>query len=199
MAIYLIRHGETVDNATRVVQLPDAALSAAGRLQAEALARRLADAGIVRIVASDLHRARATATTIAAATGAPVEIDPDLAERNYGDIRGTPYAELGVDIFAPDYAPPGGETWDAFHARVDRVWQRLVGTVTHDARHVAVVTHGLVCRAIALRHLVLPAGTEAPLHWGNTALTIVDGAPPRTVRILGCTAHLTRRPDGADV
>ena len=199
MAIYLIRHGETVGNATRVVQLPDAPLSPAGIVQADALARRLASAGIVRIRASDLVRARMTAAALASATGAPVQIDADLAERNYGDIRGTPYAALGVDIFGPDYAPPGGETWDTFHARVDRAWQRIVGTAMDDPGHLAVVTHGLVCRAIALRHLDLPPGTEAPLHWGNTALTIVDGTPPTIVRLLGCTAHLATRPAGADV
>ena len=53
--------------------------------------------------------------------------------------------------------------------------------------HVAVVTHGLVCGAIFLRHL---DGTpdHAPERWGNTALTIID--TPRTVCLLACTAHL---------
>jgi broad specificity phosphatase PhoE len=46
--------------------------------------------------------------------------------RNLGDARGTPYAELPVDIFGPDYAPPGGETWGEFHARVDRAWARTL-------------------------------------------------------------------------
>ena len=54
--------------------------------------------------------------------GAPLTFDPLLHERNFGDIRGTPYASLGFDMFAPDYAPPNGETWEVFHTRVDRAW-----------------------------------------------------------------------------
>src|ERR1041385_8706979 len=65
VAIFLVRHGETIGNAARIVQLPDAPLSPAGILQADALARRLASAGIVRIRTSDLMRARTTAAALA--------------------------------------------------------------------------------------------------------------------------------------
>ena len=54
------------------------------------------------------------------ATGARVEYEPLLHERNFGDIRGTAYADLDVDPFDPAYAPPNGESWETFHARVDR-------------------------------------------------------------------------------
>ena len=53
MAIFVVRHGETPGNAARVVQTPETPLSARGALQAERLARRLADAGIGHILASD--------------------------------------------------------------------------------------------------------------------------------------------------
>ena len=187
MAIYLLRHAETDGNATRVVQLPGVPLSERGRQQAVRLAARLADAGITRIVSSDLARAIETAEALRARTGAPVEIDPALAERNFGDVRGTPYSSLTADIFGPDYEPPGGETWAKFHARVDQAWQRVLRLAAGTEGHVAVVTHGLVCGAIFLRHL---DGTpdDAPERWGNTALTIIDA--PRTVRLLACTAHL---------
>src|SRR5262249_21128987 len=108
MAIYLLRHAETDANASRVVQRPDVALSARGRDQATRLAARLARAGIARIRTSDLARAIETAEVLRAATGVPMDVDPDLAERNFGDVRGTPYASLRTDIFGPDYEPPGG-------------------------------------------------------------------------------------------
>ena len=41
MSIFLIRHGETLGNASRTVQLPDNPLSPRGITQAELLARRL--------------------------------------------------------------------------------------------------------------------------------------------------------------
>ena len=120
MSIFLIRHGETLGNASRTVQLPDNPLSPRGIAQAELLARRLQREGIAAILSSDFARAAATAERLRRVTGAPVRHDPLLQERNFGDIRGTPYAALGFDMFAPDYAPPNGETWEAFHARVDR-------------------------------------------------------------------------------
>ena len=109
MAIYLIRHGETAGNATRVVQVPEIPLSPNGIHQARRLARRLAGEGIGQILSSDLARAAMTAEAVAETTGAPIRYDALLHERNFGDVRGTPYAELSVDLFAPDYDPPGGE------------------------------------------------------------------------------------------
>ena len=190
MAIFLIRHGETEGNAFRIVQRPDSPLSARGVVQAERLARRLAHDGIAQIVSSDLVRAVSTAQRLHDVTGVPLSFEPLLQERNFGDVRGTPYAELGFDIFAPDYAPPNGETWPAFHARVDRAWARVQALAHAIGGHLAVVTHGLVCRSLADRHLVLPDGEAVPLRWENTSLTIVDGPAPWRVRLLNCIAHL---------
>jgi probable phosphoglycerate mutase len=190
MSIFLIRHGETLGNASRTVQLPDNPLSPRGAAQAERLARRLARDGIALILSSDYARAVTTADHLRHATGAPVRYSPLLQERDFGDIRGTPYADLGFDMFEPDYAPPNGETWEAFHARVDRAWALVQDTAARTEGHLAVVTHGLVCRSLAARHLVLPAGEAAPDAWGNTALTIIDHPAPWQVRLLNCIAHL---------
>jgi probable phosphoglycerate mutase len=196
MAIYLVRHGETDANASRVVQLPDVGLSVRGRSQAARLAARLAAAGIARIRTSDLVRALETADALRAATGAPVDVDPDLAERNYGDVRGTPYVDLDRDIFAPDYEPPGGETWSVFHARVDAAWARVLRAAAETPGNLVVVTHGLVCEAILQRHL---GGAEANAgRWPNTAVTMVE--PPATLRLLACAVHLDEAPaDGGTV
>jgi len=190
MSIFLIRHGETLGNASRTVQLPDNPLSPRGVAQAERLARRLARERITGILSSDLSHAVATAEHLQRVTGAPIRYDPLLQERNFGDIRGTPYAELGFDMFAPDYAPPNGETWEAFDARVDRAWALVQAQASAGDGHLAVVTHGLVCRRMAARHLILPEGQEVPVRWENTALTIIDHPAPWRVRLLNCIAHL---------
>jgi broad specificity phosphatase PhoE len=196
--IYLVRHGETDANAARVVQTPDVPLSARGRVQAQALGRRLADAGVARIVSSDLRRAVETAEIVARATGAALRFDAGLEERNFGDVRGTAYAELAEDLFGPDFAPPGGETWADFHARVDAAWARVLAHADEVGGDLAVVTHGLVCRAVVQRHCDVDGACEIPLAWGNTAVTILE--PPRGVRLLGCTAHLGDvAPDGGAV
>lgn len=190
MAIFLIRHGETLGNASRTVQRPDNPLSPRGLEQAERLARRLADQGITAILASDFARAAQTAEHLARLTGVAIRHDPLLQERNFGDIRGTPYAELGFDMFAPDYAPPNGETWEMFHARVDQAWERIQAMAASTAGTLAVVTHGLVCRSIAARHVVLADGMLVPEKWENTSVTIVDAQTPWRVSVLNCVAHL---------
>ena len=196
MAIFLIRHGETLGNASRTVQLPDNPLSPRGMAQAERLARRLEREGIASVLSSDLARAVATADYLRRATRAPVRYDPLLQERNFGDIRGTPYAELGFDMFAPGYAPPNGEGWEVFHARVDRAWALVQQAAAVAKGNLAVVTHGLVCRSLAARHLVLADGEVVPERWENASLTIVDWPAPWRVRLLNCVAHLDHL-DGA--
>ena len=193
--VFLIRHGETEGNALRFVQHPHVPLSPRGLVQAERLARRLAAEGIARIVASDYARAVATAEHLQRATGAPLIIEPLLRERNFGDLRGRPNAELGFDMFEPDYAPPNGETWPMFHERVDRAWAKVqeLAAATSDGS-LAVVTHGLVCRSLAARHLILGDGVVAPERWENASLTIVDWPAPWRVRLLNCVTHL----DGLD-
>jgi broad specificity phosphatase PhoE len=188
--ILLIRHGETAGNAARIVQKPDIPLSPRGEAQADALARRLTGEGVTQIFSSDLERAAATARRLRATIHAPIAYDPLLQERNFGDVRGTPYDQLGFDLFEPDYAPPNGETWAVFHARVDRAWERVQAMAASTPGALAVVTHGLVCRSIAARHVALDAGMLVPEKWENTSVTIVDAQAPWRVSLLNDVTHL---------
>ena len=190
MSIFLVRHGETAENRARVVQLPEVPLSARGRAQASSLAERLAGTRVARILASDLERAAMTARIVGEKTGVAVEPDPLLQERNFGDVRGTAYDSLEVDLFGPDYVPPGGESWSAFHRRVEEAWAGVARAAAATQGDVAVVTHGLVCYSLALRHLSLPDREAVPMRWGNTSVTSADAWPPFQVSVLNCTAHL---------
>lgn len=190
MQIFVIRHGETPSNAARIVQTPETPLSARGILQAERLAHRLADSGIVRIVASDLPRARMTAEQLELVTGVPVSHHPVLQERNFGDVRGTAYSDLEGDLFAADFDPPNGESWAVFDARVTQAWEFVADIAATTAGNLAVVTHGLVCASLARRHFTLRAGVTPPLHFENTSVSIVEGAPPWAVATLNCATHL---------
>ena len=148
---------------------------------------------IARILASDLTRAAMTAEAVVETTGAPIRYDALLHERNFGDVRGTPYAELSFDLFAPEYDPPGGESWERFEARMDEAWvliQRVAGECEED---LAVITHGLVCRSVVARRTRLPEGVGRDLSglaWRNTSVTILDGPDPWRVRLLNCSVHL---------
>src|SRR6185436_5477942 len=99
--IVLVRHGETEHNARRVMQLPEAPLSAAGIAQARRVATRLARLGVARVLCSDFLRARMTAEPLVQATGAPLTLAPLLQERNFGELRGIAYVDLPCDPFAP--------------------------------------------------------------------------------------------------
>ena len=206
MSIFLIRHGETALNAARVLQPADTPLNSRGTAQAEALAQRLRVSGVARILSSDLPRALSTAEAIRAATAALVTTTSSLQERSFGDLRGMAYDDLPVDPIASEEAPPGGESMATFEARVMTAWDEIIAHETDTAGHLAVVTHGLVIRAL-LATIVPPE--RLPMHLGNASLTVLerhletevgrrDPGPHRFVAaLINCTRHLddSRRDD----
>ncbi len=187
MRLLLIRHGETALNAARILQPPDTPLSARGQDQAAALGHRLSAEPIAAIWSSDLPRAWQTAAAIAA--GRPIRPEPLLQERNFGDWRGRPYDSLPFDPLVARDAPPGGESGDAFDARVARAWAVALDAAAELPGTLALVTHGLVIRRLLEAVVPLATGLALPGRIGNTSLTVVEGSPPRAVRV-DCTAHL---------
>jgi probable phosphoglycerate mutase len=190
MSLLLIRHGETALNVARVLQPADTPLSARGIQQAEALARRLAALDVALIVSSDLPRALRTAEAIAAATGARIETSALLRERNFGDWRGQPYDGMAINPLTMLEAPPGGESAAAFAQRVARAFAHAVQRRSTLRGNLAVVSHGLVVRAMLAGHVQLPVGPAEALHLGNTCLSIIDAQPPHAASRVNCTQHL---------
>jgi broad specificity phosphatase PhoE len=190
MAILLVRHGETEGNAARIVQRADVPLNERGKHQAESLARRLVAHGFVHILCSDLFRARMTAVPIAARAGVTIEESPLLQERNFGDLRGLPYAALAEDPFGPDFVPPSGEDWARFHARVAEAFALIVTRRRAVNGTLVVLTHGLVCRALVERHALVPEGLPVPQHFDNTSVTALHEDAPHAVSLINCTRHL---------
>ncbi len=195
MTIVIVRHGETDGNAARVLQRPDVPLNQRGMRQAEQVAERLSARGLVHILCSDLLRAQMTAAPLAARSGIAVEENPLLQERNFGDLRGTAYAALGEDPFGPDFAPPNGEDWPAFHARVADAFAFIVSRRRSVSGTLVVITHGLVCRALVERHAQLGAGTAVPERFDNTGVTVLHEDTPHRVGLINCTRHLAVSPE----
>ena len=190
MTILLVRHGETDGNAARILQRPDVPLNARGMRQAAQLAPRLLARGFDCIVCSDLLRARMTAAPLAVRSGLEIEENPLLQERNFGDLRGTPYAELTEDPFGPDLVPPNGEDWATFHARVAAAFDFVVSRRRSLNGNLVVVTHGLVCRALVERHARLPEGVAVPALFHNTSVTVLHEKAPHAVSLVNCTRRL---------
>ncbi len=198
MKIYLIRHGETELNAARVLQMPETPLSERGKEQAQRLAAHLRDSKIRHILCSDLARAEQTAEPLRRFTGATLELEPLLQERNFGDLRGTAYADLSEDPFGPGFAPPGGETEEAFRDRVKAAWGRISEVASGLTDPLAVVTHGLVCRGIVSTHVGNtpdPAATASPLQFRNTSFSVIEGPDPWRLVTFGESGHL----EGLDI
>jgi len=191
MSIYLIRHGQTAGNAERRLQTPDVPLDDAWFEQARRLGEGLRNAGIAGVVSSDYARAHQTAAAVVEAAGVPHEVDPLLRERNFGNLRGQLWDDVGPDLFTEHFEPPGGESWQAFRERAREAWASILTRerALGDRGHLAVVTHGMLYRVLFSQHILAEDGGEAPAP-GNTALSIIDPAPPHPVALLACTAHL---------
>lgn len=192
MSILLVRHGETLLNASRTMQPSDTPLGPRGLAQARAVARRLAEShpDVAAVVSSDLPRAAQTAEAIGAACGVPVAFEPLLQERNFGALRGLPFDGLGFNPLVMEEAPDGGESAAAFRARVARAFERIRALRDRIDGDLVVVSHGLVIGAILERHARLDATMAMPTRLSNTSLTVLSAEPPHAVSLLDCTAHL---------
>jgi probable phosphoglycerate mutase len=189
MSIILVRHGETPLNVTRMLQPADTPLSDNGLAQARLVAQRLAGMRLAGIVSSDLPRALRTAETIAAATGLMPSTTALLHERNFGDLRGQPYDTLGFNPLTMNEAPPGGESVATFLARVAQAFEHMVALRTSLGGNLAVVTHGLVIRALLAHHAQRSDDNDLP-RIGNTSISVLGATPPHAVELLDCTRHL---------
>jgi broad specificity phosphatase PhoE len=148
--VLLVRHGPTI--ATRSAGFPsDEALESGGKAQAATLARALPFSH--RALCSPAMRARQTA----AAAGLTAQIEPRLAECDFGTWAGRRLADIhAADPEAtsawmtdPDACPHGGESLSAFSDRV-AAW------LDEEMRHpepVVAITHGGVIKASVVHAL----------------------------------------------
>jgi broad specificity phosphatase PhoE len=88
-SLTLVRHGQTESSKRKAYSgRLDVPLTDRGHEQARRAAAQLAGADIDAVYTSPLVRARDTAAAIAAATGAPLTIEPRLIEVDYGAFEG---------------------------------------------------------------------------------------------------------------
>ncbi len=87
--LLLVRHGETVDNANKIMQgQTQGQLNAAGIAEAQALAKQLASEHIDAFVSSDLRRSIDTCAILAKPHHQQVVTTPLLRERDWGSWTG---------------------------------------------------------------------------------------------------------------
>ena len=192
MRLFLIRHGETVDNVAGVLAgSMDSALTSHGVLQAQRLASHLSR-GVcaTHVFSSDLQRAARTAQAIcdaqrdagrsrAAATLGVVRLR-ELRERDFGTSEGAKYGSARTDGRGGDGS---GETAEDMQRRVDRFLDfHLLPKLSSDGLSgggqttTVVVAHGIILsvlfKAICARTGPgsITVASEAQRHVGHGAI-----------------------------
>jgi len=217
MLQYLIRHGESLSNASgRVQGQEDVDLSPTGERQAEAVAawsRGLVTAdrvGVDEIWSSPLARARRTAERIAAVLGLPLHLEDELRELHAGIFQGHFWSDLEERFPAEvarwrsgdaDYVIPGGESRAQLAARGRAALESLAA---RPVRTMIVVGHGGILTAalgslVGRSHPLLAAAAERPFTklpaLANCSVTSLRWPGPELVAF-NETAHLGPEPDG---
>jgi ribonuclease H / adenosylcobalamin/alpha-ribazole phosphatase len=198
----LLRHGQTPLSAERrFAGRGDVPLTELGLEQAAAAAAALAERGAIDLVlTSPLLRARQTADAVTQRTGAPLAVDDDLAETDFGSWDGMSFAEvmarwpaeLTAWMADADTSPPGGESFAAVAKRVDAALDRLLNA--HQGQTVVVVSHVTPIKTVVCRALLAPSAALFRMHLDVASLTEADwfADGPALLRSLNDTAHLHR-------
>ena len=145
--LYLVRHGETVDNVNRIMQgQTEGELTANGIAQAQELAQRMAAWRVDVFVASDLKRSVDTCAILAAPHGQEVVTTALLRERDWGSFTGLHIPDIPLD----DPWPDDIETLAELKARAARFIDFLRSR--YDGATVVAVGHGIINKAIQAVH-----------------------------------------------
>ena len=140
--LYLVRHGETVDNARQIMQgQTPGQLNEMGISQAQQLRNELAGQSIDVFMASDLHRAIQTATILAEPHHLDVLTTPLLRERDWGGFTGRFIPELKNEVWPDDI-----ESLDHMMQRAQRFLDMLKRQ--YDGKVILAVGHGIMNKAI---------------------------------------------------
>ena len=140
--LFLVRHGETVDNANQTMQgQTQGELNERGILQAQELSEEWKDREIDVIVSSDLKRAVDTAAIVAAPHGLEVVKTPLLRERDWGDFTGRYIPDLKNEPF-----PDNVESLENLLSRAGEFITYV--RETFPGKKVLAVGHGIINKAI---------------------------------------------------
>ena len=176
----MVRHASHEDIGSRLSgRIPDLALTAAGRMQAKALARGIAAEMPDAIHSSPILRAKQTAEAIADACSLDVEIAQALEEVDFGEWTGRTFDELEGD---PEWdfwnaqrsqaSTPSGESMQAAQ---DRAYAHLVAAAEeYRGKTLVMVTHCDIIRALVAAILGLSLDNILHFDVGPASLTRVE-------------------------
>jgi probable phosphomutase (TIGR03848 family) len=140
---------------------PGIHLNEAGRIQAEALAKRLANLPLAAIYSSPLERALETAQPLAAQHGLQTQVREGLSEVDCGEWAGRDLEDLRneslwpvIRVYPSAARFPGGESLREARDRVVAVLDGIRDA--HQGQVVAIVSHGDSIRLAVAHYAGLP-------------------------------------------
>ena len=140
--LYLVRHGETVDNANQIMQgQTQGELNENGIRQAQELSEVWKDRPIDVVIASDLKRSIDTARIIAEPHGLEVITTPLLRERDWGGFTGRFIPDLKNEVWPDDI-----ETLENLLSRAGEFIAYV--KETFPGKKVLAVGHGIINKAV---------------------------------------------------
>jgi probable phosphoglycerate mutase len=179
LQIYFIRHGETAWSLSgQHTGRTDLPLTPLGRRAARQLVMKLKGTAFSLVLTSP--RLRAQTTCQLAGFSGCAEIEPNLAEWDYGDYEGLRTSEIHQshpewDIW--EDGCPGGETPTGIGIRADHLINRLCEL----SGKVALFSHGQFGRVLAARWIGLPVmqGQHFAIDTASIGILSFEAAHPR--------------------
>lgn len=145
--IYLVRHGQTDYNLEdRMQGHLDIPLNETGKKEAMICKKELSFIKIDRIIASDLLRAKETASIINESLSLPISYDARLRELNMGDLQGLVFKDVSNecwDLLNHEPHKIHAESLEDFYKRIKSFFDEI------DAkRNTLIVAHGGTVRML---------------------------------------------------
>ena len=201
MVIYLIRHGETVDNSEKkFCGYTDSFLSDTGKSQIKKLSDRLKGYSFDKIYSSPLQRALITAKEIQK----DIILEDGFKEINFGDFEGKTLNEIKKSSVLEyekfiyqdsNYRFPNGESIYDFSKRIQKTLENIITSSSEDD-NIALVSHSGVIREI-ISYLI---SKDDSLKWSfqidNCSITKITYKENfATINYLNLTEHLRWKND----
>ncbi len=191
--LYLIRHGETEWSLSgQHTGRTDIPLTTHGEETARQVGLRLRNIRFQHVFTSPLQRAQ---RTCAVAGLEPIaEVEPDLAEWNYGDYEGRTSSDIrksrpGWNVFRD--GAPRGET----PAQVSNRADHLIARLRRLDGNIALFSHGHFGRVLGVRWIGLPVEEAQHFQLGTASLSVLSYERDRTdqpvIALWNSTAHET--------
>lgn len=152
MQLFMIRHGQSLHNAQRIVTgQQDSPLTEVGRHQIKLAGEKLKDKKIGLIVCSPLIRTKETAQILAQEIDYPlnkIAVMPDLKERSVGELEGKSYAQNARmnGNYPETESIKGVEPLEHLHGRVNHALRSILQR--SQGKNVLIVAHMNVGRML---------------------------------------------------